>query len=113
MADYPSLVIENIGYLTFHLPERADDLRRVAILLAEDKNQIIEQGEEAGQMSKPLSSAKWAVIFGVSRSTMRKWRKENKYPFVQVSERKWTLPIRKLPGEYLLKYQQHSNPKKS
>ena len=64
-------------------------------------------------MSKALSSAKWGVIFGVSRSTMRRWREEKKYPFVPISERKWSLPISKLPGEYLLKYEQHSKPKKS
>ncbi len=49
MADYPGLVIEKIGCLTFHLPEEANELRRVAKLLAEDKKQIIEQQEKAGQ----------------------------------------------------------------
>jgi len=35
MADYPDLVIENISRLTFHLPQRANELRRVAKLLKE------------------------------------------------------------------------------
>lgn len=34
-SDYPSLVLANISYLTFHLPETAKELRRVAKLMEE------------------------------------------------------------------------------
>lgn len=49
MADYSDLVIETVCHLTRHLPARANDLRRVAMLLAEDNKQIIQPQKEDGQ----------------------------------------------------------------
>ncbi|HUT30841.1 MAG TPA: hypothetical protein VMX13_13700 [Sedimentisphaerales bacterium] len=58
--------------------------------------------------SRPLSMQKWAEMFTVSVSTIRRWINDNtknrKYHFKNVSARKWILPTDELPGEYLLKY---------
>ncbi len=59
---------------------------------------------KAPKMSKPLSLKKWSEIFGISQSTMIRWKNEKKYPFNQISPKKWELPIDSLPCEYLEKY---------
>jgi len=54
--------------------------------------------------SLPLFTKQWAYIFGVSRNKMRELRESNQYHFHQVSKRKWSLPKKELPTEYLEKY---------
>ncbi len=61
--------------------------------------------EHNEKMSRPLFPKKWASIFNVSTSTIRRWKKDGTYPFQKISERKWALPINKLPAEYLQKYE--------
>lgn len=74
-----------------------------------EPSNLTDDARSKPSMSKPLSLIKWASIFGVSVGTMRSWRDDDeRYSFVQVSKRKWSLPIEELPGEYLLKYQKHS-----
>ncbi len=58
--------------------------------------------------SKPLPMTKWADVFGVSRRTIGRMKEDEVYPFKQVSDRKWTLPLSSLPAEYLQKYQQQT-----
>jgi len=48
-SDYPLPVIENIIRLQSRVPQIADELRRVAKLLAEDQKQIIEPQKTSGQ----------------------------------------------------------------
>jgi hypothetical protein len=64
-------------------------------------------------MSKPLSMVKWATVFGVGVNKMRKWRNEKKYPFEQISDRRWALPLSHLPAEHLQKYKEQIEKKKS
>jgi hypothetical protein len=59
------------------------------------------------EYSKPLSTGKWADVFGVCENTIRKWRKEGTYHFKQKSSRRWVLPMNELPAEYLVKYHNH------
>jgi len=73
---------------------------------AKRKSSQYKNAHKKPPMSKPLSSAKWAIIFGVSPSTMYRWREEKKYPFEKISERKWALPIDRIPDEYLQNYRQ-------
>jgi hypothetical protein len=48
---------------------------------------------------------KWAKILGISENKMKEIREDGKaYHFVQVSARKWKLPKKELPAEYLEKY---------
>lgn len=56
------------------------------------------------EQSFPLSLSQWAKIFSVSRPTLNKMRKEGIYHFKQTSPRKWTLPKKEIPTEYLEKY---------
>lgn len=64
-----------------------------------------EHNADDKERSRPLFSKDWAYIFGLSRNKMREIREENEvYHFRQVSPRKWTLPRRELPAEYLEKY---------
>lgn len=69
----------------------------------------IKTSPETPSLSKPLFQTKWMVIFGVSRSTIRRWIQDKspdrKYHFVPVSSRKWALPKNELPAEYLSRYQ--------
>jgi len=60
------------------------------------------------KISRPLFPKQWASVFGVSTSTIRRWKKDKTYSFTKMSERKWALPIQELPAEYLQKYKAQS-----
>lgn len=64
-------------------------------------------------MTKPLFPKQWAVVFGVSASTMRRWKKSGVYSFDPVSPRKWRLPLSEVPAEYLQKYQKLTQSERS
>jgi len=75
-------------------------------------DEIIEELEADSkqiEQSRPLAWNKWADVFGVSETTLRKLREQKKYHFCQVSARRWTLPKHELPAEYLEKYR-HAAP---
>jgi len=65
------------------------------------------------EYSLPLSMTKWAFVFGVSRNKMREFRDNKQYHFRQVSPRKWSLPKKELPAEYLEKYRITTHSKSS
>ncbi len=58
------------------------------------------------KMSLPLSLKKWASIFDCSINVVREWKNDPKSPyhFEKIGGRKWRLPLKELPAEYLEKY---------
>lgn len=63
------------------------------------------------EYSFPLFMSDWARIFGVSRNKIRELREDEQYHFRRVSDRKWSLPKKELPAEYLEKYRNHPTSK--
>ena len=84
MADYPSLVIGNIGYLTFHLPERAEELRRVAELLRGE--QKAEQQEQDGLGKTGTPSYEVQKVFKVPVSKLVKRGEDHTIEFKETLE---------------------------
>jgi len=76
------------------------------VIAADDQGK--SPSRQSAEMSLPLGLNKWATIFGVSVNTIRIWRDDpkSKYHFDKKSERKWSLPLKELPVEYLEKYRE-------
>lgn len=49
--------------------------------------------------TKPLGLKKWAAVFNVSESTVRRWFKDKKYENKKISDRKWSILYKDLPAE--------------
>lgn len=72
-------------------------------------------GDDAGDKkqthpiwTRPLGIKKWAAVFGVSESSIRRWFKANKYENKKISDRKWSILYKDLPAEVVARVEKQA-----
>ncbi|MFC1635161.1 hypothetical protein ACFL5Z_09985 [Planctomycetota bacterium] len=96
-------------------PDLQEEYKAIGFHLKDELNlwEKEKKGIDTEPRSKPLWPKQWADIFGVSRSTIRRWEKDQVKRFKKDTPRKWSLPFSEVPARYLPTYQQTSPPNKS
>jgi len=71
--------------------------------------------KETTKCSLPLKIGQWCDIFRVSENTLRGWMETDDYHFRRIggkNGRRWVLPEKELPAEYLQKFKETASPDK-
>lgn len=75
------------------------DRRILRILTAHPKEARMSNDQDKRKWTQPLSTTKWAAIFGIHRNTMRKWLRDQRIENEQISPRRWRIAPNDLPVE--------------
>ena len=113
LKEKPRITIDKFLNFPESIFHTAEDLHKAgAVSIAE----VLLDKYIHTKYSKPVSLKKWQYVFGVGKNKIREIVNGDDYHFVQVSDRKWKLPLDEFPAEYnkqIEEYRSHINSKKS